>query len=303
MNNPKLEIEIIDDINQGEIIWNKLSPKKSLYDEWNFRFCFYGQKRFPIRFLVGKCQNEIAGLLPLQLNTEKGYLEFFGGEYMDDNKVFICSGFENYTQQFYQAVIEKAFLDNLCGDCDFIKKQIISHYIYILNLNNIKDHEDYIEKFFKGSPKHRKKLKRELRKVSENNIKVIKNNINDIELLFKYKIQRFGADSCFNNQGERQNFINLLKLEYDFYLFTYIVNEIKVGISLSVLFQQKYMFLETASDIELYPNIGKYIVMNNIDKAIQLNAKVFDLSRGGESWKERWNFEKLPQHFLKNYNE
>jgi len=303
MNNSKLEIKIIDDINQGKIIWNKLSPQKSLYDEWSFRFCFYRQKNFPIRFLVGKYKNEIIGLLPLQLNTEKGYLEFFGGEYMDNNKVFICSGFENYTQQFYQAVTEKAFLNNLYGDCDFIKKQAVDHYLYILTLNNIKNHEDYIEKYFKGSSEHRRELRRGLKKVSENNIKTIKNNFNDIEFLFKYKIKRFGINSCFNDQSEKQNFINLLKLKYDFYLFTYIVNKIKVGISLSVLYQQKYMFLETASDIKLYPNIGKYITMNNIDRAIQLDAKIFDLSHGGESWKEKWNFEKIPQYSFKNYKE
>lgn len=301
MNSQKLEIEIIDDINQGKIIWNKLSPKKSLYDEWNFRFCFYEQKKFPIRFLVGKHQNEIAGLLPLQLNTEKGYLEFFGGEYMDENKVFVRSGFENYTQQFYQAVSEKAFFNNLNGDDDFIKQHPIDHYMYILPLDNIKNHKDYIEKFFKGSSKHRSELKRKLKRVLENNIKVVKNNFNDIEFLFKYKIQRSGADSYFNDQGVRQNFINLLKLKYDFYMFTFIVNEKTIGVSLSILFKQRYMSLERSSDNKLFPNIGTYIHIRNVDEAIRSGAKVFDLSRGGENWKEEWNFEKIPQYSFKNY--
>ncbi len=304
VNSPKLEIEIIDDINQGKKIWEKLSPKNSLYDEWDFRFCFYKQKAFPIKFFVGKYKNEIVGLLPLQLNTEKNYLEFFSEDDTDENKIFIRSGFENYIPQFYKAVNEKAFFHNLKGDNDFIKQQQVDHYIYTLSLDkDIKNYTDFIKKFFNGSGKHRRKIERELRKISENNIEIIKNNFRDIEIFFKYKIKHFGADTCFNDPIERQNLIDLLKLKYDFYMFTYVINRTKVGISLSVLFKKKYMLLQSASDQELFPSIVKYIFMNNIDEAIRLNAKVFDMSRGGENWKERWNFEKIPQYSFKNYKE
>ncbi|MDD5749261.1 MAG: GNAT family N-acetyltransferase [Patescibacteria group bacterium] len=301
MNESSLIIKIVDDIQKAKIIWEELSPKKSLYDDWEFRYCFFSHKKFPIKFFVGEYQEKNIGLLPLQFNSEKGYLEFFGGEYMDENKVFITPGWEEYVPKFYEAANEKAYFDNLERNHIFIIQKQIKNYIYNLPLGNIKDHNDFIEKKFKGSIEHRRKLRREIKKISEKDIKVIKNNFDDIDIYFKFKIKRWGAESSFNDKDERQNFIDFLKLKYNYHVFTFMLGEKKIGISISILFRNKYFFLETASDIELLPNIGKYIIIKNIDEAINLGAKNFDVSRDGESWKERWNFEKIPQSSFRNY--
>lgn len=300
MNKPPLIIKIVDDIQQAKIIWEELSPKKSLYDDWEFRYCF-SNKRFPIKFFVGRCEGKNIGLLPLQFNSEKGYLEFFGGEYMDENKVFIVPGWEEYVPKFYEAVDEKAYFDNLERNHVFITQKQIKNYTYTLPLGDIKDHDDFIEKKFKGSNIHRKELGKEMKKINENSIRIIKNNFDDIDIYFKFKIKRWGAESSFNDENERQNFINLLKIPYDYHMFTFMLGEKKIGISISILFRNTYFYLETASDIELLPNIGKYITMKNIDEAVNLGAKTLDLSREGENWKERWNFEKIPQSSFKNY--
>ncbi len=81
------------------ILWDIFSPKKTLDDEWDFRYTFYKYLKFPLRFIVGFDNGKPIGLLPLQLNTNKGvsqkkfearepFLEFFGGIDTGDNKIF-----------------------------------------------------------------------------------------------------------------------------------------------------------------------------------------------------------------------
>ena len=285
-------------------IWSELSSQNSLYDEWDFRYCFYKQHNFPLHFVVGYHESKPIGLLPLQFNTTKNYLEFFGGNYMDENKVFITSGWEEYISDFYGSVNKKACFDNLLGNHEFIRNKKISSYIYFLTVDNIKKYEENDERFFVGSSRHRKQLKKEITNISKNNIKISKNYFPDIELLFDFKIKQFGKESGFSNQNERREFINLLKLNYNFNIITFSINEKKIGISIALLYKEKYMFLEMASDFNEYPNIGKFIIIKNITSAKNLNAKIIDVSKSnGPSWKDRWNFEKIPQYHFKNYKD
>ena len=72
----------IKDIEKAKIIWEQLTPNKSMYDTWEFRYLSYQLSLYQLYFYTAYENNEPVALLPLQLNTDKGYIEFFGGGIM-----------------------------------------------------------------------------------------------------------------------------------------------------------------------------------------------------------------------------
>ena len=83
--------------------------------------------KFPLHFIVGYDGAKPVGLLPLQLNTGKGptpdsygfkknFLEFFGGDDMDSNKVFVKEGYEFTVPQFLQQIHDQSVLAPLAEE-------------------------------------------------------------------------------------------------------------------------------------------------------------------------------------------
>lgn len=109
-----MKFDIVIDIDKAKNIWDLLSPKQKIDDEWDFRYVFYKDLNIPIHFIVGYVNNTPVGLLPLQQNTLKGlmppyypkdgkeFLEFFGGDDTDDNDIFINSTYESEKLKFLE---------------------------------------------------------------------------------------------------------------------------------------------------------------------------------------------------------
>lgn len=95
-----LRFEIVNTLEEAELYWKKFSPQKTICDSWEYRYNFYKYLKFEIVFFVG-FENDIPiGVLPLQRNRHSKSLEFFGGSYMEDNTVFVQSGYEFAIQNF-----------------------------------------------------------------------------------------------------------------------------------------------------------------------------------------------------------
>ena len=105
-----ITFRIIYDINEAQEYWEKFSFKETLFDLWVFRHSFYKYDNFPIYFIVGEIDGQPIGLLPLQRDTTNNFLQFFGGYWMEDNKVFIRPEYMHLIPQFYDQIKEPAKL-------------------------------------------------------------------------------------------------------------------------------------------------------------------------------------------------
>ena len=109
-------ITVVKDLPEAERLWQLLSPQTTIYDSWEFRYCFYKYFNFELFFYVAYDDATPVALLPLQYNSDTGWLEFFGGDnYMEDNRVFVKPGYESIIPKIYASVDRPAKLEFIIG--------------------------------------------------------------------------------------------------------------------------------------------------------------------------------------------
>ena len=293
----QLVVEIIDQIDEAEKIWKELSPNKNIYDRWDFRHCFYKYFNYPLFFYTARVDGELIGLLPLQWNTEKELLEFFGGVFMEDNSVFIKEGYENCIPKLYSAIEKKAKLDDIVGEDEFTQRLDILENKYVANLENVGALSDYFSTRF--SSKSRSNIKKKLKLVETlYQPKIVENNLDDLSRLFELNIKTFGGTSSFSKPFRKEIFKDLVKLDFNYCIITLIISGKKEAVSLAIKYGETYIYVNAGVNKEDYPNLGTYLIAKNFEKAISLGSKYFDGGCEDLGWKERWHLDKIPQRFF-----
>lgn len=290
----KIQFKLIQNVNEAEQIWSFLTPHLTIYDEWEFRYCFYKYFNYELFFYVGFINDEPIGLLPLQFNPDKGYLEFFGGSFMNDNRVFIKPELEKYIPKFYKQVNKKAELKYINGSDKFTKKLPIIDYQYTLPLEGLTNSDDYIQKYYKGETK--KKLIKRVSEVETLPYQININNFEDLNLMFELNIKKFKENSSFNAVYLPKGFHDLLSSSFNIIFLTYIFQEQKIGASFAILYNDRFVSFNSGFDSEAVKNIDSWARLKRIDCAIKKGAKFFDALSGNLGWKEEWRFTKIPQY-------
>jgi len=291
-----LEIRNIDNIDEAKNVWGKLSPDKVLCDNWDFRYCFYKYFNYPLHFYVGLDNGEIVGLLPLQYNKDEKYLEFFGGGYMRDNCVFIKPGYEECIPQFYNFISLPSRMQSIVGEDSFTKSFEIYKYKYIASISNMKNADDYlVQNFGKGS---RQKTRKKIRMIESFNPTIIENDFADLNLMFELNKKSFGEKSSFNKPHRTEIFHDLLKLNFDIHILTFIINGNKDAVSFSIKYKDTYNYIQAGTSKDKISNLGTYNIYKNFEKAIEIKAKYLDAGLKDLGWKERWYLKKSPQYLF-----
>jgi hypothetical protein len=291
-------IREINELKEAEKIWEELSPQKSLFDDWRYRYCFYKYEPWPLRFFVAyekqiDGREEAVGLMPLQYNKDWGGLEFFSEEACEENRIFVKNGYDQVIFLFYKNLTEKTKCYDISGDDDFTRNLPIEDYKYVLPLTEFKDTEDYFKKRFSSKGEH---IKRYIKKINRLGVEVIEGETNDIETLFRLNEGIFGEESYLNKEGQR-GWRDLLSLS-DYFPIQLISMKIKgvvAAVSFSIFYNNVYYYLILGDDHQ-FPGLGKYLIKLNIDKAFSLGAKIFDGGLGDCNWKESWHLDRIPQY-------
>lgn len=293
-----LRFEIVNTLEEAEHYWKKFSPQKTICDSWEYRYNFYKYLKFEIVFFVG-FENDIPiGVLPLQRNNQNKSLEFFGGSYMEDNTVFVQSGYEFAIQDFYKQIQEQCTLEYISAEDAYTKTLSLLDYKYILPLAGLHTFEEYLAQYLDGEA--RGKMRRKLRKLEHNSIEIRKNEFEHIEKLFFYNENAFGKDSTFHLPFRKESFRDILTLPFSIHLLTFYINGELKAVSLSVLYNGVYEYLNLGADLE-FRELRSYVHMKNIEEALQLGADTLNAFSADCGWKELFHFQKIPQYkFDKN---
>ncbi len=297
-----ISFKILDNLEECKIAWQALTPDNNIYDNWDFRALFhkYHQKR--LHFVAGYINNaELIGLLPLQFNDEVKYFEFFGGNYMEDNKVFIKPGFEDVISEFYKNINGPAKLEYITGNDSYTSQLPVQDYKFVLPLDGLKTYVDYLDKFV-ASHEQNKKMQKIVRRTEKEKIEIIKNNFSDIEILFDYNKQNFGGGSAFVDRPyQKEIFRDLLKLPHHVALLTFKVNDNVEAVSLAIIYKGVHEGFNTGITRNV-TNLSAYVTLKKIQYAIDNGAHTFDAFVGDYGWKEKWGFLKIPQYIFSNLN-
>ncbi len=291
-----LDIKCVSDINEAKSVWMKLSPDINIYDNWDFRYCFYKYFNYPLYFYAGFDRGEIVGLLPLQYNKDVRHLEFFGGSFMEDNRVFIKPGYEECIPQFYNSIKEPARLEDIIREDPFTKSLDVLEYKYVADISEMRSANDYLIKKFRA--KSRNRLRKKIRLIEKMKPEIIVNNYGDIDILIELNKKTFGKESSFNKPFRSEIFHDLLKMNYEFHMLSFVVNGKKEAVSLSVRYKDVFVNLNMGVNKKSAPNLSAYVIFKKLEKAIACGAKILDAGVESFGWKKHWHLEKIPQRIF-----
>lgn len=295
-----MKFKVISDLATAEYWWRFFSTDQSIFGNWEYRYCFYKYFNYEIFFYIGYVNDKPVGLMPLQYNFDKKYLEFFGGSAMENNQIFILPGYECYISEFYNILDKACNLEYIIGDDAFTVELAFQEFKYKLSLLNFKNTNDYIEFNFHGETK--KKLKKRIRRVTEENkIEIFRNQFSDLDLLFDFNIARFKDQSIFNWPHRKDIFRNLTKASFPVILLTFMVNNEKQAVSIGAFSGNTCTFFNSGISPNAVKDLSSYITLYKIDCALAGGAELYDAMSDDCGWKEKWGFTKIPQYkFEKN---
>lgn len=302
-----LIFKVISDPVECKKLWDEFSPNKTLDDNWDFRMTWIENLNFKLHFIAGFDGETTVGILPLQentntgiskkvLNTDKPFLEFFGGVDTDSNLIFLKPGYKELETEFLNQLKDYTILSDLAEPLNFKGKQA-EHYNdkFILDLTQFQTFDDFLMKNFDG--KSRQRLKNRINKLRKEYAVVIEQGTaQDFEKMFGFSVKRFGENSSFNMPYRREVFKDLLtNFETDFFVIK-LNGEVKAA-SFGIKYGETYTSVNNGYDLEVR-DLAKILAATQIKRAIEMGFKIYDGGKGENGWKEHFHLTKIPQYKL-----
>lgn len=303
-----IHFKVVRDINQAKVIWQALSPNKTLDDQWDFRFAFVRPLHFLPYFVVAFDDALPVGLLPLQVNTQEGllppyappagsFLEFFGGDDTDDNQLLLLPGYDIPLTQF----LEHCSLPTLLAPLRHQHRtpNVTTEpyeYKYLLDLTHFMNYDDYLSKTWSSDSANR--LRNQMRKLyRDHQIEVTYNDPKALDLVVELNRQRFGESSSFRYVYRQEVFRNLMAL-FPTECITITVDGRPAAAAYAIRYNNTFVGMNMGADHEIR-NLGKLLNLLQIDRAIALGMKCYDAGKGNSGgWKTNFKFEPVPQYQL-----
>ncbi len=295
-----ITIKKIEDITEAQRLWDLLSPKESIFDTWEFRYIFYKYTRQPIAFYTGYDGDTPIGLLPLQINEQTKQLEFFGGNFMDDNTLFLLPGYESSAELFFSSLPVPTTLSYIAGTNAFTSQLPIIDYHFIAPIDTVTTTDEYLHKLV-SSDKRREIQRRARKMLSEHSIVVYTNKLDDLELLFSLNKEQFGEKSTFYYPNRETIYKDLTQAEmFHPALLTIELDGQKAAVFLSLTYKETYIAINGGISASAPKDFHTYTKVAKLEEALQYKAKKYDALTNDCGWKENWGFQKIPQRIYTN---
>lgn len=300
-----LHFRVIADLSSAETAWKTLSPNKTIDDNWQFRFTFYKYLQYDLHFIAGYRGEELIGLLPLQKNDLTGlqppyalsepFLEFFGGDDTDDNDILLKPGYEQHKKDFLAQVNQPAVLAPLASTFASQEGAALYENKYALPLEGFSSYEDYLSALWGKSS--RKKIRQQIRGLYKSHkITVHENQYEDLAILFALNIKRFGEKSSFSLPYRQDIFRDLIH-QFQVEMLTIELDGKKEAVSYGIVYNNAYIGMNAGVNNDI-DDLGKLLVLLQIERAIKCGCSVYDGGKGSGSWKEEFKFTPIPQYKL-----
>lgn len=295
----------LTDLNRLEPIWKSLSRHQTIYDDWNFRMCFYKYNQFPILGIVASENEQPVGLVILQNNLDKQCWEFFGGTYMEDNHILLAPGYDFLIPEFFEKIPKPHKLYSMIGSTPSITDLPLETHKYVLPLEGLTNFEDYLTRFLDAEA--RGKFRRKLRKVEREQLEVRLNHPEDMDTMITFNRAQFGDHSAFVARPHlTEIFHDLTKLGWPTHVYGFLHQGVPIAASFALVYNGVYEYFNLGTDerveIDNLRDLATFVHKHNVEAAIAAGCHTFDAFTRSYGWKEHWRFTKIPQHELLSSN-
>jgi len=293
---PRLEtlrIEVISNINSCFKLWQEFSPRKTLFDVWEFRLAFYEAYKYKPCFLLLKNQSEQLALLPLWYEDDKMRYSWFGGDWQEEVRFF--TKHPKYIPFLLSSAPSPLLLNAISQDsAEPLKRKIrleVDEPKYVLALDEFEDHKDYLMAIKK---KTRHNLRRNRREIQRQNPRIVINNFSDFDHLVRLSKERFkqkSEETDWEDPRRVEAFRQVIRLagkSYNVRMISVLIEGEIAGVDLIALFNGCYYTLRCGYNVKDYPGIGSFINLFEIDDAIRLGTKKIDFLQDSYEWKHKF---------------
>ncbi len=298
-----LSFRVVNELVEAEKIWRALCPQETIFDSWDYRMSFNTYQKNPIHFIVGENSGKIIGAWPLQLSKDGKALEFFGGDYMEDNRLLLSPETQTgVTEEFYaylKTLDQPVYLQYIKNTDPVSSALPLKDYKYTLPLTGYKTYEDYFADKYADHGETRRTLGKKIRRFEQEPLSIVKNNLADLELLFEFTNKMFGDNSSFIcrpfHKEIYRSHVNLPNFQTE--LLTFYHGDKVIAVSLAFLYQGSYAYINTGIDPDSeLKGFSTYANIKNIQNAIDCGATTLDCFTGAYGWKDKWYFTASPQN-------
>lgn len=286
-----LSFRAVTDLEECRALWEKFSPGHTIYQQWDWRYAHYRHLEFPVRFFTAYDGEVPVGILPLQYEPVEEYWEFFGGEEMEDNGIWMTPGYEDQARELLLAFDEPIWLDYLPVSCDWPGTHAADDVGFELDLAKVASVDDFIEHHLSG--KLRKQIRASYRRVTESEVEVVNGSPTDLDKLFDLNVQTFGVESGFYDKYSKDIYRDLLRLSYDRHILKVVHAGATIAVTVSFLFHGVYYFYVVGYDRAAVKDLSAYLNLINIDEAIKTGATKIDFGYHDCGWKDRWGLARV----------
>ena len=286
-------IEIISEIEHCRKLWKEFSSQKTLFDTWEFRFAFYRAYGYKPYFLILKENFKNIALLPLWYDETKKKYTWFGSNWQEEVRFFAKE--PNYILALISAAPSSLYLNAIAKDSvEPIKNKIKFEYDdpkYVLNLEGLKNHEDYLMTLKKN---RRRNLRKDRNRILKQNPEIIINKFSDFNYLVQLSKKRFGERGMKTDWEDPRRikaFEEVIKLggkSYQTRMITVKINKEIAGVDLICLLNNTYFTVKCGYAVKKFPGIGNFINLVEIDDAIKLGMKKIDFLQNNYGWKNQY---------------
>jgi len=293
-----LQIEVVNDIVECQRLWEEFSPKDTLFECWEFRLAFYNAYKFEPYFILLKNPSENLALLPLEYNKKDGCYTWFGSSWQEENKIFAKDA--SFASLLLEAAPRPLSLEAMDASCqELLKGEIILESDlpkYVLDLERMKSSEDFLAGLSKNK---RHGLRKDRRRIEKQNPQITIDEFSDLGTLISLSKKRFhqkGEGTDWEDSRRIETFrqvIGLRDKSYKVRMISIYIDGQPAGIDLNAIFKGSYYALKCGYDVQSFPGIGNFMNLFEIEDAISLGMKRFDLLQNNYEWKDRL-FQQVP---------
>lgn len=298
---PRLTLKVHSEIEECYYLWEEFSPKKTLFDLWDFCYSWSQGLNFKPYFYTLYEGKKPLGVLPLSYDHEDKRFEWFGCEWLENHSFFVED--EKIIDLLLAVAPSPLFLNSLASFDGVDKLTRFGEVTTDPDDRNIKDISkfssiDQLLTTFKK--KARYNIKYDHRRLMSAGVKVEMTETKDLknfEELMEMNKRRFdGIDRDVSYVEKFQEAFRLIIKNANQYSFKYIKVSSKdktASIDMVITYKDIYYPFTGSNDVSNFNGIGNFMTYIEFEDAINKGLKLVDVLQEDHGWKHRY-FDKIP---------
>ncbi len=298
---PRLTLKVHSKVDECFYLWEKFSPKRTLFELWDFSYSWSkGLNNKPYFYTLYEGKKPL-GILPLSYDREDKRFEWFGCEWLENHHFFVED--EKIVDLLLAVAPSPLYLNSIAVQMNMERLSKYGKLTSDPDDRNIKDVSKIStlnQLLATLKKKHRYNLKYDYRRLINKEVKVEISETKDLtyfEELLRMNVQRFnGIKRDLSYVDRYREAFRLVIKNSNLYTFKYI--KVSGGgktasIDMVITYKDIYYPFQGSNDVHSFNGIGNFMTYIEFEDAINNGFKFIDVLQEDHGWKHRF-FDKIP---------